>query len=179
LQFEKSRSSIKIQGIFVILLSFFVIRNFRGTRLFIEMLAEYMFRERLGTPVLSIRCPETSAIFIQYRFQPESKFKQMNLVPVAFDTPARHYSWSTDVGAIFDSACAKWSEQCGTRGACLSYHNKSLSVYIFLLVCLAKVRSKRGTCLLKLIAHLVLFFFMCAIFCVSVRHAVYIGLAMK
>jgi len=96
LQFEKSRSSIKIQGIFVILLSFFVIRNFRVTRLFIEMLAEYMFRERLGAPVLSIRCPETSAIFIQYRFQPESKFKQMNLVPVAFDTPARHYSWSTD-----------------------------------------------------------------------------------
>ena len=40
--------------IFVIFLNLFVIRNFRGTCLSIEMLKGYMARESLGTPVLNL-----------------------------------------------------------------------------------------------------------------------------
>jgi len=41
---------INIQWIFVILLILFVVRNFRGTCLSVEMLKQYMVRKRLGTP---------------------------------------------------------------------------------------------------------------------------------
>jgi len=40
---------LKLQWIFVILLSLFVIRNFRGTCSSAQMLEGYMGRERLGT----------------------------------------------------------------------------------------------------------------------------------
>jgi len=40
--------------IFVIFFMLFVIRNFRGTYLSIEMLKGYMARESLGTPVLNL-----------------------------------------------------------------------------------------------------------------------------
>jgi len=40
--------------IFVIFFKLFVIRNFRGTYLSIEMLKGYMARESLGTPVLNL-----------------------------------------------------------------------------------------------------------------------------
>jgi len=44
---------LKIQWVFVILLSLLVIRNFsRGTCSSVEMLKVYMAKERLGTPVL-------------------------------------------------------------------------------------------------------------------------------
>jgi len=43
---------LKIRQIIGILLSLFVIGNFRGTRSSIEMLKGYMVRESLGTPVL-------------------------------------------------------------------------------------------------------------------------------
>ena len=51
--FWKSKSSIKIQWIFVSLLSHFVIRNFKGTNSFVKKLKGYMVIERLGTPALS------------------------------------------------------------------------------------------------------------------------------
>jgi len=40
--------------IFVFFLNLFVIRNFKGTCLSIEMLKGYMARESLGTPVLNL-----------------------------------------------------------------------------------------------------------------------------
>jgi len=43
---------LKIQWIFVSLLSRFVIRNFRDTSSPAELLKRYMVRERLGTPGL-------------------------------------------------------------------------------------------------------------------------------
>ena len=46
---------LKIQSIFVILLSFLILKNFRGTCSSIEMLKGYMVRERLGTPVLEFK----------------------------------------------------------------------------------------------------------------------------
>ena len=48
---EKLKVFLKIQCIFVILLSLFAIRNFRGTPSSVEMLKVYVVRERLGTPV--------------------------------------------------------------------------------------------------------------------------------
>jgi len=45
---------LKIQWIFVILLSLFVIRNFTGPCSSVEMLKGYMVRERLGTPGLGV-----------------------------------------------------------------------------------------------------------------------------
>jgi len=50
---DSTYSSINIQGIFLILLSIFVIRNFSGTSSPAELLKEYMVRERLGTPALA------------------------------------------------------------------------------------------------------------------------------
>jgi len=44
---------LKIQWIFVILLSLFVIRNFMGTCTSVEMLIRYMVRKSLRTPALS------------------------------------------------------------------------------------------------------------------------------
>ena len=41
---------LKIQWVFVILLSLFVIRNIRGTCSSVEMLKGYMVKERLGNP---------------------------------------------------------------------------------------------------------------------------------
>ena len=38
---------------FVILLSFFVIRNFRGPWSSVEILKRYVVKERLGTPALT------------------------------------------------------------------------------------------------------------------------------
>jgi len=43
---------LKIQWIFVILLSFFVITKFKGTYSSVEMLKGCMVRKRLGAPVL-------------------------------------------------------------------------------------------------------------------------------
>jgi len=43
---------LKIQWVFVFLLSLFDIRNFRGTRSSVGMLKGYMVKERLGTPGL-------------------------------------------------------------------------------------------------------------------------------
>jgi len=40
---------LKIQWIFVFLLSLFVIRNFKGPRSSVEMMKGYMVRETLGT----------------------------------------------------------------------------------------------------------------------------------
>jgi len=45
----KYKSCIKIQWLFVILLSLYVIRNLRGTCSSVEILKVYMVRERLGT----------------------------------------------------------------------------------------------------------------------------------
>jgi len=46
---------LKIQWIFVILLSLIVVRNFSGTCSSVEMLKRYTVRESLGTPGL---CPQ-------------------------------------------------------------------------------------------------------------------------
>ena len=43
---------LKLQWIFVILLSFFVIRSFRGTCFSVKLMTGYMVRERLGTPAV-------------------------------------------------------------------------------------------------------------------------------
>jgi len=48
---------LKIKWVFVILLSVFVIRHFRGTRSSVEMLKGYMVREMLGSPGL-VCCKE-------------------------------------------------------------------------------------------------------------------------
>jgi len=50
--FQNIRVILNIQWIFAILLSLFVIRNFRCTCSSIKMLKGYMVTERLGTPVL-------------------------------------------------------------------------------------------------------------------------------
>jgi len=50
---------LKIQWVFVILLSFFVIRNFRGTCSSVKMLKRYMVRERLETPSLRLENAKT------------------------------------------------------------------------------------------------------------------------
>jgi len=50
--YKNTKVLLKIQWIFVILLSFFVIRYFRGACSSVEMLKGYMVRERLGIPVL-------------------------------------------------------------------------------------------------------------------------------
>jgi len=49
---KNTKDLIKIQWIFFILLSFFVIRYFRGRCPSVEMLKGYMVRERLGTLAL-------------------------------------------------------------------------------------------------------------------------------
>jgi len=46
---ENLKVLLKIQWIFVILLSLFVMRNFRGTCSSVEILQGYMVRESLGT----------------------------------------------------------------------------------------------------------------------------------
>jgi len=43
---------LKVQWVFVSLLSLFVIRNFRGTCSSVKMLKGYMVRERFGTAAL-------------------------------------------------------------------------------------------------------------------------------
>jgi len=48
---------MKNSGDFVVLLTLFVIGNFRRTCSFVEMLKGYMVRERLGTPALKHRLP--------------------------------------------------------------------------------------------------------------------------
>jgi len=57
---------LKIQWIFVILLSLFVIRNFRGSRSSVEILKGYTVKERFGTPVLEAVSwhPPTSFVYI-------------------------------------------------------------------------------------------------------------------
>ena len=50
---EMQQFYLKNQWIFVILLSLFVTRNFKGTCSSFEILKGYMVRERLGTPALA------------------------------------------------------------------------------------------------------------------------------
>jgi len=45
------------------------------------------------------------------------------------------------VGAIFDSSCAYWQEECGDRGNCYVLDNEDLSLRLFLVSAAARVLS--------------------------------------
>ena len=42
-------------------------------------------------------------------------------------------------GALFDTSCEFWQEQCGDRGNCWVYHNEDLSLRIFAVVGSARI----------------------------------------
>ncbi|CAK8680098.1 unnamed protein product [Clavelina lepadiformis] len=54
------------------------------------------------------------------------------------------------VGALFDRACSKWTQECGTRGSCLIYDNKNLSLYLAVFIIVIKLLDA----LIFWIAHL-------------------------
>ena len=76
-----------VKHLWLIMIKYFVIRNFRGTRLSVEMLKGHMVRERLGNPGLAIRrkllltkvpcfCSDTFVYFSEWMdFSAHSSFR--------------------------------------------------------------------------------------------------------
>jgi len=62
---KHQKVSLQVQKIFIILLSLFVIRDFKGTSSSVEMLKGNMVTKRLGTPEVSINWVFASLLIAQ------------------------------------------------------------------------------------------------------------------